>query len=54
MLYIPQQIKEIIGNQKYDQNNIGMSESTVLMFPEYVLKIQKRSLETDNVILPIH
>ena len=48
MLYIPQQIKDIIGNQKYDQNNIGMSESTVLMFPEYVLKIQKQSAETEN------
>ncbi len=48
MIYIPQRIKEIIGDQEYSQDEVGMSESTVLMFPEYVLKIQKRTPETEN------
>ena len=48
MVYIPNPIKEIIGNRKYEENDVGMSESTVLMFPEYVLKIQKQGADTDN------
>lgn len=48
MVYFPKQIWDIVGNQEYTQNDVGMSDSTVLMFPEYVLKIQKHRPETDN------
>ena len=48
MVFIPNQIKEIVGNQKYQQNDIGMSGSKVLMYPEYVLKIQQHTAESDN------
>lgn len=48
MLYIPEKIKKIVDNQNYTRNEIGMSESDVLIFPKYVLKIQKHTAETDN------
>ncbi|MCI9616462.1 MAG: hypothetical protein HFG31_00490 [Eubacterium sp.] len=48
MLYIPEKIKRIVDNQSYTRNEIGMSESDVLIFPKYVLKIQKHTAETDN------
>lgn len=48
MLYIPKKIKDIIGDQEYTQNDIGMSGSKVLMFPKYVLKIQQQTPETEN------
>lgn len=48
VLYIPQDMKNIIGGQNYFVNEVGMSESKVLVFPEHVLKIQKHTSETDN------
>ena len=48
MLYIPENIKKIVGDQVYTQNDVGMSGSKVLIFPEHVLKIQEHTLETDN------
>lgn len=48
MIYIPEKIKNIVGEQEYFENGIGMSDSKVLVYPEYVLKIQKQSIETDN------
>lgn len=48
MRYIPDKINEITGNQTYEKNNVGMSSSEVLIYPKYVLKIQKQTLETEN------
>ena len=48
MIHIPQKIMSIIGGQDYMQNDVGMSESNVLVFPEHVLKIQGQTPETDN------
>lgn len=48
MLHIPEKIKEIVGNQTYTRNDVGMSGSEVLIFSKYVLKIQKHTCETDN------
>lgn len=48
MIYIPKKILQIIENQQYSQNNVGLSGSTVLVFSEYVLKIQKKSFESNN------
>ncbi len=48
MIYLPKEIKDIVGNQSYTPNNVGMSKSEVLIYPEYVLKIQEHNQETDN------
>ena len=37
---IPDKILEIVGNQTSYSNNVGMSDSEVLIYPDYVLKIQ--------------
>ena len=50
MMYLPREIQRIVGNQKYIENSVGMSESRVLMFPEHVLKIQGHRAETDNEV----
>lgn len=47
-IYLPEKIKEFVGDQEYVKNEVGLSESEVLIFPDYVLKIQKQSVETDN------
>lgn len=48
-IYVPEEIKTLIGGKEYTRNKIGMSGSAVLMFDEYVLKIEERTSETDNV-----
>ena len=45
---IPDKILEIVGNQTSYSNNVGMSDSEVLIYPDYVLKIQAESEETKN------
>ena len=45
---IPQKLKEIIQNKKYNKDSVGMSGSNVLLFDDMVLKIQKQSCESDN------
>ena len=44
----PKKIRDLVGEQPYERNEVGMSSSDVLIFPDYVLKIQKQSAETDN------
>ncbi len=50
MLCLPQRIKEIIGSKKYHIDNVGMSDSQVILFDNMVLKIQQKSGETANEI----
>ena len=38
----PEQIKQIIKDKPYTQDNIGMTDSQVLIFDDMVLKIEKR------------
>ena len=45
---IPKNILDIVGNQIPYTNNVGMSDSEVLIYPNYVLKIQAESVETKN------
>ena len=45
MIYLPDKIKDAIGNRPYKIDDIGMSGSTVLMFGDMVLKIQPESTE---------
>ena len=44
--YIPQEIKSLVENQSFTTDSIGKSDSTVLMFPDSVLKIQKTAPES--------
>ena len=48
MIYIPERIQKIVGNEKYRKNAVGMSGSAVLEYDSYVLKIQPHTPETDN------
>ena len=48
--YIPQEIKALVENLPFITDAIGMSDSTVLMFPDSVLKIQKTTAETRNEV----
>ncbi len=48
MIYLPQKIIDIIGGQDFQQNDVGMSQADVYVFPKHVLKIQDRTVETDN------
>lgn len=46
--FIPEAIKGFIGNTPHIRNTTGMSDSRVFIYPEYVLKIQPHTIETDN------
>lgn len=47
-MYIPKAIKVYIHNQKYIINTVGMTNSKVLIFDDYVLKIEKETIESNN------
>lgn len=50
MLYIPKNIKNLVKNEEYDTDVIGMSGSNILLFPDKVLKIQENSEEAQNEV----
>ncbi|SHO54086.1 APH(3') family aminoglycoside O-phosphotransferase [Anaerocolumna xylanovorans] len=47
-LYIPENIRKIIGSRPYSLDAIGMSDSQVICFDDMVLKIEKQGEESDN------
>ena len=47
-LCIPEKIQSIIGKRAYSVDNVGMSDSQVRIYDEFVLKIQPQSAETNN------
>lgn len=49
-LNIPQAIKELIGNQSYEIDDIGHSGSTVLTFENMVLKIEQHTSNIDEAV----
>lgn len=49
-IYIPDTIKSIIGDLKYDLDTVGLSQSQVLMFSDTVLKIEKYSKSADETV----
>jgi len=51
---LPNDIWEYVGNQKYEINDVGMSESEVRIYDKYVLKIQPENEETDNEYLMVN
>ena len=48
--YIPENIKIIISDKPYKCDNVGMSDSTVMIFDDMVLKIEPYTQETDKTI----
>lgn len=51
MIHIPGSIQKIIENEQYEADNIGMSDSSVYLFADKVLKIQDTDDEADNEYL---
>ena len=49
-MYIPNIILQHVEGQQYTENTMGQSGAKVLIFPDYVLKIQDKSAESDNEI----
>ena len=45
---VPEKIYHLISDEKYLTDEVGMSEASVLMFKDKVLKIQKCSEEAEN------
>lgn len=48
--WLPDSIRSAVNGKKYEENQIGMSGSKVLVFDDMVLKIQKASMETENEV----
>jgi kanamycin kinase/aminoglycoside 3'-phosphotransferase-3 len=42
MLVLPDKIKNLIGNESFSYDDVGMSDSTVIIFTDKVLKIQNK------------
>jgi len=45
---VPEKISELILENEYETDHIGMSDSSILLFRDKVLKIQKTSRESEN------
>ena len=50
MIDIPENIKNMLKNQPYETDSIGMSGSSILLFSDKVLKIQDDSEEARNEV----
>ena len=51
MIQIPNKIQKIIGDEKYNIDDIGMSGSSVYVFEDKVLKVQDTGIESKNEFL---
>lgn len=47
-MQLPEKIAALISEEKYQADNIGMSDASVLLFKDKVLKIQNDDQETEN------
>ena len=52
-MQLPEKIAKLISNEIYTTDKIGMSESSVLLFENKVLKIQEYNKESENEALII-
>lgn len=48
MFILPDKIKNLIGNESFSYDDVGMSDSTVIIFIDKVLKIQTVSEESEH------
>lgn len=49
-IFIPENIKKYTKNKAYSCDNIGMSDSDVLVFEDMVLKIEKHNSKNDKTV----
>ena len=49
-LVLPNNIKNIISGKEYTSNNVGMSKAKVLVFDDYVLKIENKSDKNNETV----
>lgn len=47
-MQLPEQIVKLISNEPYQSNEIGMSDASILVFQDKILKIQPCSEESEN------
>lgn len=47
-MQIPESIRKLISDEAYQVDDIGMSEASVLLFGDKVLKVQERNKESEN------
>lgn len=48
MLDLPDKIKNLIGDERFSYDNVGMSASTIIIFTDKILKIQTISEESEH------
>jgi kanamycin kinase/aminoglycoside 3'-phosphotransferase-3 len=48
MFILLDKIKNMIGNESFSYDNVGMSDSTVIIFADKILKIQTISEEAEH------
>ncbi len=48
MKQLPECIKKYLSNEAYETDHIGMSDSSILLFKDRVLKVQKNTPEAEN------
>lgn len=48
---LPEFLKQELANENYTLDNIGMSDSQVLIFEDKVLKIQEKTVESENEVV---
>ncbi len=47
-MFLPEKICGLIADEAYKTDDIGMSESSVLIFEDKILKIQEHSPESED------
>ncbi len=47
-MQFPKKISELISGEDYETDSIGMSDSSIRLFRDKVLKVQKKSRESEN------
>ena len=47
-IFLPEEIRDLVGEKKYTVEKIGESGSEVRIYDQFVLKIQPHSIEADN------
>lgn len=47
-MFLPEKIRNLIADETYETDSIGMSEASVLMYENKVLKVQEYNKEAEN------
>lgn len=47
-MFLPEKIRNLVADENYDIDNVGMSDSSVLIYGNKVLKVQEYNEEAEN------